>query len=44
MKTYIIDHISDARNAGIAREHDLCHYFGIERTAHDSSERIRLHH
>ena len=38
MKTYSIDHISDARNAGIAREHDLCHYFGIERTAHDSSD------
>lgn len=38
MKTYRIDHISDAHNAGIAREHDLCHYFGIERTAHDSSD------
>ena len=38
MKSYIINHISDASNAGIAREHDLCHYFGIERTTHDSSD------
>ena len=38
MTTFTIDHISDAKNAGIAREHDLCHYMGIERTAHDSTD------
>ena len=38
MKTFTINHISTARNAGIAREHDLCAYMGIERTAHDSTD------
>ena len=38
MKSYTIEHISAATNAGIAREHDLCHYFGIERTTHDNSD------
>lgn len=36
MKTFKIDHISPATNKGIAREHDLCHYMGIDRTTHDS--------
>ena len=38
MKTYNIEHVSDARNAGIAREHDLCSYMGIDRTKHDSTD------
>jgi len=38
MTANTIDHISPERNAGIAREHDLCASFGIERTAHDSTD------
>ena len=38
MTTYTINHISDSKNAGIAREHDLCAYMGIERTIHDSTD------
>ena len=38
MNTITINHISTARNAGIAREHDLCAYMGIERTTHDSTD------
>lgn len=37
MKPFEIQHISDSKNAGIAREHDLCAYYGIERTKHDNS-------
>lgn len=37
MKPFEINHISDSKNAGIAREHDLCAYYGIERARHDSS-------
>ena len=35
MTTYTIDHINH-KNAGIAREWALCHYYKVERTAHDS--------
>ena len=38
MTSFTINHTSTSTNAGIAREHDLCHYFGIERTKHDSSD------
>ena len=38
MTTFTINHISDSKNAGIAREHDLCAYMGIERTKHDSTD------
>lgn len=38
MTTYTINHISTSKNAGIAREHDLCAYMGIERTIHDSTD------
>ena len=38
MNTYTINHISDSKNAGIAREHDLCAYMGITRTTHDSTD------
>ena len=38
MNTYTIAHLSTAKNAGIAREHDLCAYMGIERTTHDSTD------
>lgn len=38
MNTYTINHISDSKNAGIAREHDLCAYMGINRTTHDSTD------
>lgn len=36
MKSFTINHISPAKNKGIAREHDLCAYMGIERSHHDS--------
>ena len=36
MKSFRINHISTARNAGIAREHDLCAHFGINRDKHDN--------
>ena len=35
MTTYTIERINH-KNAGIAREWALCHYYGIERTAHDA--------
>ena len=38
MTTYTINHISNSKNAGIAREHDLCAYMGIVRTTHDSTD------
>lgn len=38
MTTYTITHTSDSKNAGIAREHDLCAYMGIDRQHHDSSD------
>lgn len=38
MTTYTIAHTSTAHNAGIAREHDLCAYMGIERQHHDSTD------
>lgn len=38
MTTFTINHISDSRNAGIAREHDLCAYMGINRVHHDSTD------
>lgn len=36
MTTFKIDHISPARNMGIAREHDLCAHMGITRDTHDN--------
>lgn len=36
MNAFQIDRI-DHKNAGIAREWAMCHYYGIERTAHDHS-------
>lgn len=38
MTTFTINHTSTARNAGIAREHDLCAYMGIDRQHHDSTD------
>lgn len=38
MNAYTITHTSNSQNAGIAREHDLCAYMGIERTTHDSTD------
>jgi hypothetical protein len=38
MKAYTINHTSTEKNAGIAREHDLCAHKGIERTIHDSTD------
>lgn len=35
MTTYTIERI-EHKNAGIAREWALCHYYNVERTAHDS--------
>ena len=35
MTTYTIERI-EHKNAGIAREWALCHYYKVERTAHDS--------
>ena len=35
MTTYTIERI-DHKNAGIAREWALCHYYGVERVAHDA--------
>lgn len=36
MTNFTINHVSPAKNKGIAREHDLCAYMGINRTTHDS--------
>ena len=36
MIAFSIAHTSPARNAGIAREHDLCAYMGVKRVTHDS--------
>ena len=38
MNAYTIAHTSTEKNAGIAREHDLCAHKGIERTTHDSTD------
>lgn len=38
MTTFTINHTSTARNAGIAREHDLCAHMGIDRQHHDSTD------
>lgn len=38
MTTFTINHTSTAKNAGIAREHDLCAYMGINRVHHDSTD------
>ena len=37
MNRFSINHVSTAINNGIAREHDLCAYYGITRTLHDHS-------
>ena len=38
MKSFKINHVSTATNEGIAREHDLCAYMGINRTTHDNND------
>ena len=37
MTTYTIERINH-KNAGIAREWALCHYYGVERVAHDAGK------